>query len=182
MHHAAQARMAPDRLHELFARAAVVNGDGKRQLVGEAEKGVEAFDLPGSADVAGLLEVEPDLADRHHPAIDRQLPQRIDVRVHRLERKMPHRGPDLAVLMSKRERGAASFEVDPHRDHPGHACSCCFLHDLGDITQLLEVEVRVDQTGGSASTTSSSRLKRASGGMSARPGASSYAPHRSMLS
>jgi len=80
-------------------------------------------------------------------------------------------------------RVAAVFQVDAHCDHSRNAGGDRRLHHFARIAQLLEVKVRIYEDAiCSSSTTSSSRLKSASGCGRGWPGSSRDGFQRSTLS
>src|SRR6266853_3052319 len=94
---------------------------------------------------------------------------------------MAHPGPHLLEAVGQRDGPAASFQVRAHRDHARHPGADRTLDDAVWLAELLEVKVCVYEDADSPSTTSSSRLKSASGVASARPGGSTEGRQRSVL-
>jgi predicted MarR family transcription regulator len=71
--------------------------------------------------------------------------------------------PNLPVTPRQGDRSPASRRVHAHCHHAGHSRIDSSADDLRRIAQLLEVEVGVYEDAKASSTTSSSRLKRATG-------------------
>ncbi len=168
---------------DLGVGAAVVDRYGEIELQGGSEHLIEPVPLRSVVRTADMLEVEADLAYGNHHLVRRELPQRVDVGRELLERVVPDPGPDLLEAIGQRDGAAASWQVDPHGDHPRHAGGDRALDDLVRFAQLLEVKVGVyeDDGSSSASTTGSSRLKSASGTGSLRPAGSADGFQRSSL-
>jgi len=128
-----------------------------------------------------VLEVEADLPNGHHHLVRREIPERIHIWCGVFERVVPDPGPHLLEAIGQRDSATASWKVNPHRDHSGHACADRALDHLVRLAKLLEVEVRIYEDAASPSTTSSSRLKSATGSGSLRPAGSCEGRQRSSL-
>ena len=96
----------------------------------------------------------------------------------RLERVVTDARPHLLISVAERNGVAAAIEVDTDSDEARHAGRDRLLHHFGGVAQLVDVEMRVYEDGGS-STTSSSLLNSGSGVGSLRPGRSSEGCQRS---
>src|SRR4030088_1152362 len=134
---------------------------------------MEALQLDVTGRAACLLEVEANLTDRHHAGVGPQVSKQTDLWRRRLCRVMADPRPHLLELTGESDGLAAALEVDTHGDHSRDTGADCRPHHLSGVAQLLEVEMSIyEDSADSSSTTSSSRLNRASGGGSARPGGS----------
>src|SRR5712691_6752855 len=183
MHGSAQAWMCGDGGPDFVGSAAIVDRHRQVEVDREREQFIKAslLDLPRRP--IRVHEVEADLADRHGALVGCEQAQLSDVRRLRFRRVMPDAGEHFRKLVSEGECSAAVLDVDAHRDHARDSGGYRRLHHLAGVAQLLEMEMRVyEDAGDSPSTTSSSRLKRASGAGSTVPAASFEGSQRSMLS
>src|SRR5258705_1421350 len=174
--------MPGDRCGDLECRALVGEGIRQIELEREVEHLIEPVALQSVVGATDMFEVEADLSDGHHHLVRRELPERVNIRSGLLERVMSNPRPDLLESVGERNGAAAALHVRAHGDHSSHAGGdCCFYHRVR-LAELFEMQMRVYEDGvGSSSTTSSSRLKRASGCGSVRPGASSDTRQRLSL-
>src|ERR1700693_3165862 len=182
VHDAPEPSMPGDCVGDLGISTTVMDRYGQIELEREVEHFIEPVPLRFAVWTADVLEVEADLPYGHHHLVRRELPERVNVRRGLLQRVVPDPGPHLLEAVGKRDGATASWQVNTHRDHPRHACVDRALDHLVRFTQLLEVEMRIyEDCDGSSSTTSSSRLKSASGTGSLRPGGSFEGFQRSSL-
>src|SRR6267378_5123874 len=174
--------MPGDRIGYLDVRAAVVERNGQIELKREVEHLIEPVPLQSVVGTTDMFEVEADLSDGHHHLVRGELPERVDIGRGLLERVVSDPGPYLLESVGQRNGAAAALHIRAHGDHSSHAGGNRCFHHRVRLAKLFEVQMRVYKDGvGSSSTTSSSRLKRASGCGSVRPGASSDTRQRLSL-
>jgi hypothetical protein len=141
---------------------------------------MQALNLHLARRTAFLLEIQPDLPDGDDLGVGRKIPQRLKLGTVWLGRMMPDPRPHLGVLPGQVDSNAAPLEVDSHGDQARHAGGGRLRDDLGGVSELFQMEVRVDEAelyfaspsirfNSSSTTFSSSFLKSACGSRSFWP-------------